>query len=314
MPAAPWLSAIGYRLLIGMARSTAEILKKIRRLEIRTRKIVETAFSGEYHSVFRGHGMNFEEFRQYQIGDEIRAIDWRVTARMGDAYVRKYVEERELTILLLVDVSASGVFGTTSMTKRELAGEVACLLAFCAVNNNDNVGLLLFTDKTELYIPPRKGRSHALRIIREVLFFEPENRGTDLINALEFVNRVANRKAVVFLFSDFQNLDFERAASVCSKRHDLIAVPIEDPGEWQLPPAGLVRIEDPETGQTFEANFSSKKVQREFARIVSERRDRRDAIFRRQAIDFLPLSTDKDYFPILHSFFQHREQRLKRGG
>jgi uncharacterized protein (DUF58 family) len=295
-------------------RSTAEILKKIRRLELRTRRIVETAFSGEYHSVFRGHGMNFDEFREYQVGDEIRAIDWNVTARMGDAYVRKYVEERELTVLLIVDVSASGIFGTTSMTKRELAAEVACLLAFCAVNNNDNVGLLLFTDKTELYIPPRKARSHALRIIREVLFFEPENRGTDLINALEFVNRVATRKAVVFLFSDFQNLNFERAASVCSKRHDLIAIPIEDPGELQLPPAGLVRIEDPETGKTYEANFSSGRVRREFARIANERRERRDAIFRRQSIDFLPLSTDKDYFPILHSFFQHREQRLKRGG
>jgi uncharacterized protein (DUF58 family) len=305
-------------------RSTAEILKKIRRLEIRTRRIVETAFSGEYHSVFRGHGMNFDEFRQYQVGDEIRAIDWNVTARMGDAYVRKYVEERELTILLLVDVSASGIFGTTSMTKRELEAEVACLLAFCAVNNNDNVGLLLFTDKTELYIPAKKGRSHALRIIREVLFFEPEHRGTDLVNALEFVNRIARRRAVVFLFSDFQNLDFERAASVCSKRHDLIAIPIEDPGERQLPAAGLVRIEDPETGKTFEANFSSRKtfeanfssrrVQREFARTVNERQERRDAIFRRQNIDFLPLSTEKDYFPILHSFFQHREQRLKRGG
>ena len=295
-------------------RSTSEILKKIRRLEIRTRRIVETAFSGEYHSVFRGHGMNFDEFREYQVGDEIRAIDWNVTARMGSAYVRKYVEERELTVLLLVDVSASGIFGTTSISKRELAGEVACLLAFCAVNNNDNVGLLLFTDKAELYIPPKKGRTHALRIIREVLFFEPEHRGTDLVNALEFINRVTTRRAVVFLFSDFQNLDFERSASVCSKRHDLVAIPIEDPGEGQLPSAGLVRIEDPETGKTFEANFSSKRVQREFALAAGKHRERRDAIFRRQNIDFLPLATSRDYFPTLHSFFQHREQRLKRGG
>jgi uncharacterized protein (DUF58 family) len=295
-------------------RSTAEILKKIRRLEIRTRRIVETAFSGEYHSVFRGHGMNFDEFREYQLGDEIRAIDWNVTARMSHPYVRKYIEERELTILLVVDVSASGIFGTVSISKRELAAEVASLLAFCALNNNDNVGLLLFTDKTELYIPPKKSRTHALRIIREVLYYEPEHRGTDLVQALEFISRITSRRAVVFLLSDFQNLDFEHAASVCSKRHDLIAVPIEDPGEQSLPPAGLVRVEDPETGEIFEANFSSRRIQREFARAAAMHREQRDAIFHRQNIDFVPLSTNQDYFPVLHSFFQHREQRLKRGG
>jgi uncharacterized protein (DUF58 family) len=292
-------------------RSTKEILKKIRRLELTTRRMVETAFAGQYHSVFRGRGMNFDDFRPYQFGDEIRTIDWNVTARMGEPFVRKYVEERELTVLLLVDISASGGFGSVSESKRELAAEVASLLAFCAIRNNDNVGLLLFTDQTELYIPPKRGRTHTLRIIREILFFEPEGRGTDLARPLEFINRVTTRRAVIFLLSDFQVDGFERPLSICARRHDLIAVPIEDPGDWQLPPVGIVEVQDPETGIRSEIDFSNAGTRREFARLVEEQRRSRDALFRRGKAGIISLRTDQDYFPVLRSFFLRRQRQLR---
>ena len=292
-------------------QSTKEILKKIRRLELRTRRFVETAFAGQYHSVFKGRGMNFDEFRQYQFGDEVRSIDWNVTARMGEPFVRKYVEERELTVMLLVDVSASGGFGTGSYSKRELAAEVASLLAFCAIRNNDKVGLLLFTDQVELYVPPRKGRTHTLRLIREILYFEPRGRGTNLANPLDFLNRVTTRRAVVFVVSDFQASDYERALSICSRRHDLIALPVEDPGERALPNVGIVQLEDPETGKTFEVNFSDRRVRAEFQRVSQRHRQDREALFRRKKIDSVSLRTDQDYFPMLRSFFLRREQRLR---
>lgn len=292
-------------------QSTKEILKKIRRLELRTRRFVETAFAGQYHSVFKGRGMNFDEFRQYQFGDEVRSIDWNVTARMGEPFVRKYVEERELTVMLLVDVSASGGFGTASYSKRELAAEVASLLAFCAIRNNDKVGLLLFTDQVELYVPPRKGRTHTLRLIREILYFEPRGRGTNLANPLDFLNRVTTRRAVVFVVSDFQASDYDRALSICSRRHDLIALPVEDPGERALPNVGIVQLEDPETGKTFEVNFSDRRVRAEFQRVSQRHRQDREALFRRKKIDSVSLRTDQDYFPMLRSFFLRREQRLR---
>lgn len=292
-------------------RSTKEILKKIRRLELTTRRMVETAFAGQYHSVFRGRGMNFDDFRPYQIGDEIRTIDWNVTARMGEAFVRKYVEERELTVLLLVDISASGTFGSVSESKREVAAEVASLLAFCAIRNNDNVGLLLFTDQTELYIPPKKGRTHTLRLIREILFFEPRGRGTDLAKPLEFINRVTTRRAVIFLLSDFQADKYERPLSICARRHDLIAVPIEDPGDWQLPPVGIVEVQDPETGIRSTVDFSNSGTRREFARLVDEQRKNRDALFRRGKVGIISLRTDQDYFPLLRNFFLRRQRRQR---
>jgi len=292
-------------------QSTKEILKKIRRLELRTRRFVETAFAGQYHSVFKGRGMNFDEFRQYQFGDEVRSIDWNVTARMGEPFVRKYVEERELTVMLLVDVSASGGFGTASYSKRELAAEVASLLAFCAIRNNDKVGLLLFTDQVELYVPPRKGRTHTLRLIREILYFEPRGRGTNLANPLDFLNRVTTRRAVVFVVSDFQASDYDRELSICSRRHDLIALPVEDPGERALPNVGIVQLEDPETGKAFEVNFSDRRVRAEFQRVSQRHRQDREALFRRKKIDSVSLRTDQDYFPMLRSFFLRREQRLR---
>src|SRR5215213_6310860 len=217
------------------AEKTTEILKKIRTLEIKTKGLVQTMFAGDYHSVFKGRGMNFEDVREYQPGDEIRAIDWNVTARLGTAYVKKFTEERELTVMLVVDVSASGDFGGVRLSKRELAAEVACLLAFSAIRNNDKVGLLLFSDHVELFIPPKKGRVHTLRLIREILFFEPKGRGTDPADALDYLNRVVHRRSVSFLISDFQAPDFSRQLSVTSRRHDLVAIPIVDPCEEELP-------------------------------------------------------------------------------
>src|SRR5437899_2779244 len=208
-----------------------EILKKIRRLELKTRGLVEAAFAGQYRSVFKGRGMNFEEVREYQPGDEVRTIDWNVTARFGHPYIKKFTEERELTVMLIVDVSASGNFGSVNLSKRELAAEVACLLAFSAIRNNDKVGLILFSDHVEHFIPPKKGRLHTLRLIRDILFFEPKGRGTNPGEALSYLNRIVTRRSVVFMVSDFQAPDFSRELSVSSRRHDLIAVTVVDPKE-----------------------------------------------------------------------------------
>ncbi|MFM8715439.1 MAG: DUF58 domain-containing protein, partial [Spartobacteria bacterium] len=231
-----------------MTRDPKEILKKIRRIELRTRRLVNSIFAGQYHSVFKGRGMNFEEVREYAPGDEIRSIDWNVTARMNVPYIKKFTEERELTVMLLVDVSASGLFGSIELSKRELAAEVASILAFSAINNNDKVGLLLFTNEVELFIPPKKGRLHTLRLIREMLYFEPKGRGTNLAGALDYMNRVTSRRAVVFMISDFMAPDFTKALTVTSRRHDLVAMPVTDPGESDLPDVGIVTLEDAETG------------------------------------------------------------------
>ena len=292
-------------------QTVPEILKKIRKLELRTRRFVETAFAGQYHSVFKGRGMNFDEFRQYDFGDEIRSIDWNVTARMGEPFVRKYVEERELTVMLLIDVSASGSFGSVSTSKRELAAEVASLLAFCAIRNSDKVGLILFTDVVELYIAPKKGRTHILRLIREILFYEPGGKKTNLAKPLDFLNRVTIRRAVVFVISDFHSENYEKALTICSRRHDLIAVVIEDPGERSLPEIGMVRVEDPESGAIFEIDFSNPRVRSEFVKRAAQERDEREALFRRKSIDSIALRTDEDYFPALRSFFLRRESRLR---
>jgi uncharacterized protein (DUF58 family) len=292
-------------------QTVPEILKKIRKLELRTRRFVETAFAGQYHSVFKGRGMNFDEFRQYDFGDEIRSIDWNVTARMGEPFVRKYVEERELTVMLLIDVSASGSFGSVSASKRELAAEVASLLAFCAIRNSDKVGLILFTDVVELYIAPKKGRTHILRLIREILFYEPAGKKTDLAKPLDFLNRVTIRRAVVFVISDFHAQNYEKALTICSRRHDLIAVVIEDPGERSLPKIGTVRVEDPERGSVFEIDFSNPRVRSEFSKRAEQEGAERELLFRRKNIDSIVLRTDRDYFPPLRSFFLRRESRLR---
>src|SRR5678815_1855820 len=255
--------------------SARSILKKIRRLELKTRGMVEAAFAGQYRSVFKGRGMNFEEVREYQPGDEVRTIDWNVTARFGevrgDAYVKKFTEERELTVMLVVDVSASGNFGSVHLSKRELAAEVASLLAFSAIRNNDKVGLILFSDHVELFIAPKKGRAHTLRVIRDILFFEPKGRGTDPADALNFLNQVVHRRSVVFLISDFQTRDFSKELSVTSRRHDLIAVPIVDPREEELPNVGRLTLEDAETGEQIEVNTSDPSARRAYHQAVIAR-------------------------------------------
>ncbi len=292
------------------ADKTSEILKKIRTLEIKTRGLVETAFAGDYHSVFKGRGMNFDEVREYQPGDEIRAIDWNVTARMGNAFVKKFTEERELTVMLVVDVSASGSFGSTTQSKRELAAEVACLLAFSAIRNNDKVGLLLFTDRVELFIPPKKGRSHTLRIIREILFFEPEGRGTEPGPALDYLNKIVTRRAVVFFISDFQAPDFSRALAVSGRRHDFIAIEIQDERERSLPNVGIITLEDAETGDQIEINTADRKTRTLFADAAVEHETELSRTLRKNNIDAIALQTGRDYLPALRSFFKQRERRL----
>ncbi len=295
---------------------TAEaILKKIRRLELKTRGLVSATFSGQYRSVFKGRGMNFEEVRQYQPGDEVRSIDWNVTAKFGevhgDAFVKKFTEERELTVMLVVDVSASGNFGSVNLSKRELAAEVACLFAFSAIRNSDKVGLILFSDHVELFIPPKKGRVHILRLIREIVYFEPRGRGTKPAEALNYLNQILHRRSVVLLISDFQAPDFSRELSVTSRRHDLIAVPIIDPREEELPDVGLLTLEDAETGEQIEINTSDRGVRRAFLEGAAQHAAELLRGFRKKRIDAIPLRTNEDYVPALQSFFRNRERRLQ---
>jgi uncharacterized protein (DUF58 family) len=296
----------------GLQEKTAEILKKIRALEIKTKGLVETAFAGEYHSVFKGRGMNFEDLREYQPGDEIRAIDWNVTARLGNAFVKKFTEERELTVMLIVDVSASGNFGSTTQSKRELAAEVACLLAFSAIRNNDKVGLLLFTDRVELFIPPKKGRSHTLRLIREILFFEPGGRRTDPALALDYLNRIVTRRAVVFFISDFQAPDFSHTLAVSGRRHDFIAVHIKDERETALPNIGIITLEDAETGEQIEINTADRTTRVRFNDLADEKDRELARTLRRNNIDTITLRTSEDYLPALRSFFKLRGRRVAR--
>jgi uncharacterized protein (DUF58 family) len=292
------------------AQTPTEILKKIRTLEIKTRGLVETAFAGDYHSVFKGRGMNFEDVREYQPGDEIRAIDWNVTARLGTAFVKKFTEERELTVMLIVDVSASGNFGSRTQSKRELAAEVACLLAFSAIRNNDKVGLLLFTDRVELFIPPKKGRSHTLRLIREILFFEPEGRGTEPALALDYLNKIVTRRAVVFFISDFQAPDFSRALAVSARRHDFIAIHIHDEREKVFPNIGIITLEDAETGEQLEINTADRATRAGFTDLVDRQERELSRMLRRNHIDAIGLRTGDDYLPALRSFFKQRTRRL----
>ena len=292
-----------------MTRDPKEILKKIRRIELRTRRLVNSMFAGQYHSVFKGRGMNFEEVREYAPGDEIRSIDWNVTARMNAPYIKKYTEEREMTVMLLVDVGASGIFGSVELSKRELAAEVASILAFSAINNNDKVGLILFTDRIELFIPPKKGRLHTLRLIREMLYFEPEGRGTDLAGALDYLNLVVSRRSVVFMISDFLAPDFTKSLTVSSKRHDLVAMPVIDKGESELPNVGIITLEDAETGEQIDVNTSSKAVRRALREINDDRLADLEYLLRSRRVDIVRLTTTEDYLISLRNFFEQRERR-----
>ncbi len=288
-----------------------ELIAKVRRIEIRTNRLVNEMLAGQYQSVFKGRGMAFDEVRQYIPGDDIRLIDWKVSARMNDVYVKLFVEEREMTVMLLVDMSGSGDFGTAEQSKRDVAAEMAALLAFSAIKNNDRVGLVIFTDRVEKFVPPKKGSKHVLRVITEILSFQPEHRGTDLGAALEFLGHVSRRKSVAFLFSDFQAQNYEQNLKIAHRRHDLIPVVISDPMEEELPAVGVLMLEDLESGRVvaFDTSARSRALYR---RRVAQIRQWREAMFRRHKIDFINVSTDEPYVQPLVQFFRVRERRLRR--
>ena len=314
-----------------------EILKKIRQIELRTNRIVTETLAGQYHSVFKGQGMNFDEVREYQPGDDVRAIDWNVTARMNHPFIKKFVEERELTLMLVVDVSGSGLFGSRDQSKRELAAEIASVLAFSAIRNNDKVGLILFSDEVEKFIPPRKGRSHVLRVIREVLFFEPKRRGTDLNHALEFLMRVTPHKAIAAVISDFigspampdgqskrrlrpQMMLLESLAQAsftmlkqANRRHDVVTVQITDPHELELPALGRLVLQDAETGEIVEVSTGDARKRKAFAERQTKAQADTAKLFRTAGIDSIQLRTDQGYGVTLAKFFATREKRRLRG-
>jgi len=294
-----------------MPLSAQEILKKVRRIEIRTNRLVTESLAGEYHSVFKGRGMEFDEVREYTPGDDIRTIDWNVTSRMGHPYVKKYVEERELTVMLVVDASASGDFGTVGSTKRALSAEVCALLAFSAIRNNDRVGLLIFTDREERYVPPRKGRNHVLRVIREVLTFQPQGIRTDLSLALESLARGIRRRSVAFVVSDFLGADFEQALRLANRKHDVIALALSDPREMELPAVGILELEDAETGRRILVDTWDPGLLKQFAQQGKERCEMRRRLFRRNEVDFVELSTAMPYDLPLIRFFRERARRLR---
>jgi uncharacterized protein (DUF58 family) len=294
-----------------MPLTSQELLKRVRRIEIRTNRLVNESLAGEYHSVFKGRGMEFDEVREYTPGDDVRTIDWNVTSRMGHPFVKKYVEERELTVMLLVDASASGDFGTVGRTKQEVAAEVCALLAFSAIRNHDRVGLLIFTDREERYVPPRKGRNHVLRVIREVLTFEPKGKGTNLTLALESLVRGVRRRSVAFVVSDFLDTGYDQALRVANRKHDLVAIALGDPRELELPAVGLLELEDAETGRPVVVDTTDRGVRRRFADQTRERVERRRRLFRSSRVDSVELTTHLPYDVPLVRFFRERARRLR---
>ncbi len=287
-----------------------EMLKKIRRIDIRTSQMVNDALGGQYESVFKGQGMEFEEVREYQPGDEVRSIDWNVTARMGRPFLKKYVEERELTIMLLLDASASSTFGSIKQRKDELSAELCAVLAFSAIKNNDKVGLIIFTDRIEKHVPPKKGRRHVLRVISEALSFEPEGRRTDIAVALEYLNRVTIRRTVTFLISDFMATDYESSLRIANRRHDIIALTITDPRELELPDVGILDLEDAETGEKIRIDTKVRRVREAYQRLALDRMQAKSRILRSANVDTIDVSTDKPYIEPLLKFFRMRERRL----
>ena len=288
-----------------------EILRKVRRIEITTRGLVNEVFSGEYHSVFKGRGMSFAEAREYQYGDDIRNIDWNVTARTGHPHVKVFEEERELTVMLVVDVSASTEFGTQERMKSELAAELCGVLAFSAISNNDKVGLILFSDRIERFVPPRKGRRHALRVLRELLYHPTEGSGTDMGSALEYLARVIRKRAVVFLVSDFAATDYEKPLSIAARRHDLVAIRVVDIREEEIPRLGRVEFQDPETGERLIVNTSRSVFQERFHWRRGAIRDRLDAVLKRCKVDKIEVTTGVPYEQTLMRFFKDRARRMR---
>lgn len=296
----------------------ADIIQKVRRLEIRTRHLVTDAVTGAYHSSFKGRGMDFEEVREYAIGDDVRTIDWNVSAKMDKPFVKVFREERELTLMLLVDLSASGVFGSVEQSKRERAAEIASVLAFSATLNNDKVGLILYTDHVELYLPPKKGRRHILRVIRDILYFEPKNKQTNHRIALDYLNKVQRRKAVVFLISDFlqpgqsdsQTDELIKKLSLTNQRHDLVSIALSDPREQTLPSVGLLTLEDAETGEIIELDTGSASVRKQFTQLAKAQRQQFEDSMRKKGLDWISASTDTPYMPELRKLFARRASRL----
>lgn len=289
-----------------------DLLKKVRKIELSTRHLVNEVFGGEYHSVFKGRGMEFAEVREYMPGDDIRAIDWNVTARSAVPHVKLFEEERELTVMLLVDASASGAFGTSLGMKRQLAAEISAILAFSAIKNNDKVGLLIFSDQVEKYVPPRKGRGHVLRVIREVLYQQPRRAGTDLDQALEFIGRVMKKRAVVFLLSDFIAEGYEKSLYQVARRHDLISMILRDPWEQQLPEAGLLQIHDAETGERTVINTRNARLRAAFRERNARELETLQRGLRQHKIDHLFINTAESYVEPLISFFRSRASRMRR--
>lgn len=293
----------------------SEIMGRVRRMDIRTRRLVDDHLAGSYASVFKGRGMDFDRVRDYVPGDDVRMIDWNVTARTGEPFVKLFTEERELTILLMIDVSASSDFGSTATSKRELQTEICGVLAASAIRNRDKVGLVLFTDEVELYIPPVRGRSNILRVIREALYFQPESRGTNIGEALDFVNRVLRRRAVVFLVSDFrlgnQELakELQHKLSVTGRHHDVIAMSVSDPRESELPDVGVLRIEDSESGETVEIDTGKARVREQYFEASLQRREEMADVIARSGVDLLEFTTKGDWIPLLLNFFKTRRAR-----
>ena len=295
-------------------QSTRSRRAGMRELEIRTRRMVDDSMAGAYHSVFKGRGMDFDEVREYTPGDEVRTIDWNVTARAGRTFVKKFTEERELTIFLVVDISASGNFGSGELAKRDLAAEVASVLAFSAIRNSDKVGLILYTDRIERYLPPKKGRRHVLRVVRDILYHDPAGIGTDTVNTLDVVNKLLHRRAIVFLISDFATTgdpeatraQLRRAVRQTNRRHDLIALHIEDPREKELPNVGIIALEDAETGEIIDLDTASSSVRKRFNELSLQRSAQLRSDLRAEGVDTVPLRTDKPFIPPLQRFFKSR--------
>lgn len=288
-----------------------EILKKVRQIEIRTGRLVNDVFAGKYESVFKGRGMEFHEVREYVPGDDIRSIDWNVTARTGSPYVKKFVEERELTVLLMADLSSSGDFGTKNKMKKEIMAEIGAVLAFSAIKNNDKVGLLLFTDHVEKFIAPKKGKAHVLRVIRELLYYKPKGKKTSINTAIEYLGKVLKKKTVIFLISDFMDPDYEKRLRILNKRHDIVAIPISDPRETSLPDVGLIEFEDAETGEVLYLDTADDLLKKEFKKRKYSFIEERNRIFRSVGVDSVEISTDKSYIKPLMLFFRKRAKRFK---
>jgi uncharacterized protein (DUF58 family) len=287
-----------------------ELLKKVRRIQIRTSHMVNDVLAGQYHSAFKGRGMVFEEVRQYQIGDDVRTIDWNVSARYGEPYVKVFREERELTVILLVDISRSQEFGSSEQLKRELVAELGATLAFSAISNNDKIGLILFTDQIEKFVPPKKGTRHVLRVIRELLYHEPAGSGTDIAAAFDYLNKVTTRRAVAFLISDFQAEGYEQALRIARRRHDLIPIVVGDRWEQDLPNVGLLELVDAETGEVVLVDTASPTLRRRYSADAEGRRERRDQMFRRLDTDLIHVRTGESFVEPLTRFFRVREARM----